>query len=111
MAGVEVDPDAVVATGSSLQPLAADVRGPGAAVRGLAAPAEPPLGAAFAGMTAAWGAALDVLARDLELLAGKVRTAGVQYRVTEREIHSAFAAASKPMDFGPPAPTPRGGPR
>jgi hypothetical protein len=111
MSGVEVDPNAVVATGSSLPPLAADVRGPGTVVKGLTAPAETPLSAAFAGMTAAWGAALDLLARDMELLAGKVRTAGVQYRVTEQEIHSAFAEASRPVDFGPPEPTHLGGPR
>jgi hypothetical protein len=103
MSGVEVDPNAVVATGSSLRPLAADVRGPGAAVQALTAPAEPPLTAAFADLTAAWGAALDVLARDVELLAGKVTSAGTQYRVTEREIHSAFDEASKPVVFGPPA--------
>ena len=111
MSGIEVDPDAVVATGSSLRPLAADVRGPGAAVKALTAPAEAPLTAAFSGMTAAWGAALDLLAQDMELLAGKVSTAGVQYRVTEREIHSAYAEASKPVEFGPPARSSRGGPR
>lgn len=109
MSGVEVDPGAVVATGSSLRPLAADVRGPGTAVKGLAAPAEPPLTAAFAGMTAAWGAALEVLAQDVELLAEKVTTAGAQYQVTEQEIHSAFNEASKPVDFGPPSGS--GGPR
>ena len=103
MSGVEVDPAAIVATASSLRPLAADVRGPGAAVKGLAAPAEAPLTAAFAGMTAAWGAALEVLARDVELLADKVTAAGTQYRVTEREIHAAFGEASKPVGFGPPA--------
>lgn len=103
MSGVEVDPNAVVATGSSLRPLAADVRGPGSAVKGLGAPAEPPLTAAFAGMTAAWGAALELLAQDMELLAEKVTTAGAQYQVTEREIHSAFTEASKPVDFSPPS--------
>ncbi len=109
MSGVEVDPDAVVATGSSLQPLAADVRGPGAAVKGLTAPQEAPLAAAFAGMTAAWGAALEILAQDMELLAEKVTASGAQYRVTEREIHSAYVTASQPVDFTPPGST-RGGP-
>ena len=108
MSGVEVDPDAVVATASSLRPLAADVRGPGAAIKGLAAPAEAPLTAAFSGMTTAWGTALDLLAQDMELLAGKVSTAGTQYRVTEREIHAAFGRASGPVDFSPPT---AGGPR
>jgi len=111
MSGVEVDPAAVVATGSSLRPLAADVRGPGAAITGLTAPREAPLAAAFAGMTAAWGAALDLLAQDMELLAEKVSTAGVQYRVTEREIHSAFVEASAPVEFGPPPRPAAGGPR
>ena len=111
MSGVEVDPEAVVATGSSLRPLAADVRGPGAAVKGLAAPAQAPLAAAFSGMTAAWGTALEVLATDMELLAGKVSSAGAQYRVTEREIHSAFNQASGPVEFGPPPRPARNGPR
>jgi hypothetical protein len=100
MSGVEVDPDAVVATAATLGPVAAEVRGPGAAVRALTAPAEPPLAAAFAGMTAAWGTALTVLAEDVELLAAKVARAGADYRVVEREIHTAFDRASGPVDFG-----------
>lgn len=106
MSGVEVDPDAVVATGTSMKPLAADVRGPGATIGGLTAPAEAPLTAAFSGMTKAWTTALDLLAQDMELLAGKVSTAGVQYRVTEREIHEAFTRSSGSTQTGPGSATP-----
>lgn len=95
MSGVEVDPDAVVATGSSMTPLAADVRGPGTTIGGLAAPAEAPLSEAFTGLTKAWSTALALLGQDMELLGEKVSAAGAQYRVTEREIHSAFTTASK----------------
>lgn len=96
MSGVEVDPEAVVATGTSLTPLAADVRGPGTTVGGLTPPLEAPLSAAFGGMTTAWSTALALLGEDVELLGGKVSTAGAQYRVTEREIHDAFTRASAP---------------
>ena len=92
--GVEVDPEAVVATASSMKPLAADVRGPGTTVGGLTAPVEAPLTAAFAGMTRSWSTALGLIAQNTELVADKVSTAGVQYRVTEREIHDAFTRAS-----------------
>lgn len=102
MAGVEIDPDAVVATATSMKPLAADVRGPGTTIGGLAAPAEAPLSAAFAGMTRAWGTALGLVAQNMELVADKVSAAGVQYRVTEREIHDAFTRASAAAT---PAPT------
>ncbi len=109
MAGVEVDPDAVVATATSMKPLAADVRGPGTTVGGLTAPAEAPLSAAFAGMTEAWSTALGLLAQNMELVADKVSAAAVQYRVTEREIHDAFtraSAAATPTPTGPGQVTP-----
>jgi hypothetical protein len=96
MSGVEVDPNAVVATGSSMKPLAADVRGPGTTIGGLAAPAEPPLTGAFTGLTTAWSTALALLGQDMELLGDKVTASGAQYQVTEREIHSAFTQANQP---------------
>ena len=59
------------------------------------APAEAPLSEAFTGLTKAWSTALALLGQDMELLGEKVSAAGAQYRVTEREIHSAFTKANQ----------------
>jgi len=110
VAGIEVDPGAVVATGSSMKPLATDISGPAQRLKGLTDPAESPLPAAFSGMKAAWGRALELMGESAGLLAAKIEKAGVTYQVTERQIGAAFDSASKqPVDFTPPSS--RGGTR
>jgi hypothetical protein len=110
VAGIEVDPGAVVATGSSMKPLAAEISGPAQRLKGLTDPAESPLPAAFGGMKAAWGRALELMGESAGLLADKIQKAGVAYQVTEGQISGAFEQASKqPVDFT--LPSSRGGTR
>jgi hypothetical protein len=100
--GIEVNPDAVIATGTSIRPLSADITGPGQRLKGLADPAESPLPEAFNGMKTAWGRALELMGEAVGLLATKIEKAGVTYQVTERQISTAFTTASKqPVDFTP----------
>jgi hypothetical protein len=109
VAGIEVNPDAVVATAGSLRPLASDVSGPGERVGRVAALAEAPLASALESMKAAWSKALTLLGQDVGLCADKVGKAAVTYSTTEHDIHRAFATASgAKVDFTPPRPAPGG---
>jgi hypothetical protein len=103
VAGIEVSPDAVVATAGSMRPLAQDVSGPGERIGRVAALAEAPLGAAMDSMKAAWSKALVLLGQDVGLCADKVGKAGVTYSVTEHDIHDAFGkAAGAAVNLTPP---------
>jgi hypothetical protein len=111
VAGIEVDPGAVVATAGSLRPLAADVSGPGERVGRVPALAEAPLASALESMKTAWSTALRLLGQDVGICADKVGKAAVTYSTTEHDIHNAFAtAAGAKVDFTPPKP-PTGGRR
>jgi hypothetical protein len=110
VAGIEVNPEAVIATSGSLKPLAADVSGPGGRISGVPALAEAPLSEAVESMKAAWSKALTLLGQDVGLCADKVGKAGVTYQVTEKQIHDSFGkAVAAPVDLSPP--TRRGGGR
>jgi hypothetical protein len=111
VAGIEVNPEAVIATAGSLKPLATDVSGPGTKISGLPALAEAPLSSAIDSMKSAWSKALQLLGQDVGLCADKVNKAGVTYSVTEQQIHDSFGKAVKePVDFTPPS-RPGGGGR
>jgi hypothetical protein len=112
VAGIEVNPEAVVATAGSLKPLATDVAGPGTRISGLPALAEAPLSTALESMKSTWSKALQLLGQDVGLCADKVSKAGVTYSVTEQQIHDSFGKAVKdPVDFTPASRPPGGGRR
>jgi hypothetical protein len=111
MSGIEVDPEAVIASSLNLAGVGPDITGPGGRVKNLTALAESPLDSALNTMKAAWGRAFEILGEDVQHLSTRVNSAGVTYRVLEREVHASFTdAVAQPVAFsGPPAPGRAGG--
>lgn len=105
MSKVEIDPDAVVATASGLKPFASEVSAPSTAISGLSALSQAPLAGELDTFKTAWSKAVELLGKDVGLVADKVTASGKSYSVQEKQIHSAFTDESdNPVSFTPPTP-------